>query len=264
MARPLIAAAVVLLLLGSTALAQLRPMTEPIPRLPPSAIPPGAYPPHIPPTGPSAGGLGGGSGGGNGGGGGGGACPPACHPVFYVPPVPVYEDDERRKALAGLARTLKAARDNQSRGADLDAAINIIGSRWAITSEVINDEFNRAIILQRTRSAMREIMTQLVDASIEQMLVDVNRLKPYWWDTSATAAEKRAVIRTTEQELHSLETPAAVELYDFSRFSDQDRAGKYYRDQQGRAVLQYEPGAAHKQLQSIHENKCWEKHCSGK
>lgn len=193
--------------------------------------------------------------------GGGGGCPPDCGNQVFLPPVPVYELEDQKRQLEGLLALLaltKAAHDQLSRARQIDTAINILTAHWAIAVPGLRDQYQRTQLVYRTASDLKALTTKVLEATIEKMVVDVNRLKPFWWESSASASEKREILRQTEKELKDLSSWGYAEIYGRSFDDAPQHDTRRYTDAGGKPVIEYRPGLAMQQLKKIHETKCWE------
>jgi hypothetical protein len=109
------------------------------------------------------------------------------------------------------------------------------------------DAIQRDALIEQTKTELKQLLEQTLEAATEQMLADVRRVQPFVWNP--LGAEQRATIAQTERELADARANAAREIR-----SDQT----YQQIVSGQdSAIGFQSGPALRQLQNVHRSLVW-------
>ncbi len=183
-------------------------------------------------------------------------CVSTAHKPADAPPrVPV---ERRITELERLASVLQTLFYSRSALQDLTAAVRIVGMPWAV-DVAFADEMQRAVVVERTKSKLRDLETKVLIETITRMRADVQNLIPLDWDSEAVKAEKRRAVEETDRELsrmfasgkHELAAPGTLQERPYTPPST---LGYYYQKATSgfTTTIDFTPGPTLRRLEEIH------------
>jgi hypothetical protein len=147
---------------------------------------------------------------------------------------------------------LRAAWDNKTTlyNSLLDA-LKIIGSGWFMAEPNFDQ---RLIFENRVQTELGGLMKRDVQAAINLMIIQVNTLSPFAWDSPQLKEEKQEVMEKETRALKDIESATIAHLDGgaFVRMAVAPGLGGGVQD------LQYMPGKAIQQLNDIKDKPFWE------
>jgi hypothetical protein len=176
-----------------------------------------------------------------------GGCPPNC-PAPQIDAVDaalsaaliVTTLDEQKRHLKELSGLDQAAR--------IEAALKILASEWVVAIPWAASAVQRDILIEHTKSELRNLMLQSVRASVAQITTDIRTLAPYYWNPLGSARRREL----EQAERNVVETARSAER----EISAQDTF-REIRSGSNKSALQFKSGEALMQLRQIQSTGRW-------
>jgi hypothetical protein len=153
--------------------------------------------------------------------------------------VSLNEQKGRLEELSGLAQYDR-----------VESALKILGTNWVIVMPLAASAAQREILIQHTKKELRDLLNQVLQASVNQISNDIHKLSP--WEWNLLRLQELRLFAEMDREVLALRERANHEIYEEATFHD-------IRSGSQRSALQYNSAQALRQLLDINNQRRWAK-----